>query len=419
MSPTQQPHRSTSQRGQSTSAQIALIFAARTVLNTAQRIIYPFLPALARGLGLSLAAASGLVTIRFVAGLAAPFIGPWADRQPRRRTMEIGLGLLVLAALLLAISRNFGLAAAAFVLFGLSKVFYDPAVHAYLGELVPYHRRARAIGAVEFSWSSAWLIGVPATGFLMERYGWRLPWVLLAALGLLSLGLTHARLPRGDPHPPQRSQQAPIRALLHGWRDLLRRPQVVALLATSLLLVMGMEMPFIVYGAWLEDAFGLSLSTLGLASIVVGLAEASAELGTTMWTDRFGKKRSVLLGLLTLTASLLLLPALAGHGLAAALTGVVLVVLAFEFTIVSLLPLVTEMAPDARASLLSLNVTAFSLGRMVGATAGGWLWAWQPERIAYQAVAGAACALLAAVAADRGLAEIEEPLSEQDKVWEA
>lgn len=416
MSLPQQPLRSTPPSGQSATAQIALIFAARTVLNTAHRIIYPFLPALARGLGLSLAAASGLVTVRFVAGLAAPFIGPWADRQPRRRTMEIGLGLLVVAALVLAVSGSFGLAAVAFVLFGLSKVFYDPAVHAYLGELVPYHRRARAIGAVEFSWSSAWLIGVPATGFLMERAGWRLPWVLLAGLGLLSLVFTHRRLPPGSPNTLLKSQQAPIRTLLQGWRGLLRRRQVIALLLTSLLLVMGMEMPFIVYGAWLEDAFGLSLSTLGLASIVVGLAEAAAELGTTMWTDRLGKKRSVLLGLLTLTASLLLLPNLAGLGLAAALIGVVLVVLAFEFTIVSLLPLVTEMAPDARASLLSLNVTAFSLGRMVGATAGGWLWAWQPERIAYQAVAGAACALLAAAAAYRGLAEIEEPLAEQRQV---
>jgi predicted MFS family arabinose efflux permease len=240
----------------------------------------------------------------------------------------------------------------------------------------------------------------------------------LAAFGALSLGLTHARLPPGNPAARRSDQQAPIRALLQSWRDLLRRPQVIALLLTSLLLVLGMEMPFIVYGAWLEDSFGLSLSTLGLASIVVGLAEASAELGTTMLTDRLGKKRSVLSGLLVLTASLLLLPVLARLGLASALAGVVLVVLAFEFAIVSLLPLVTEMAPEARASLLSLNVTAFSLGRMVGAAAGGWLWAWQPERIVYQAVAGAACALLAAMAAYWGLAEIEGPLSERGETPE-
>ncbi|MCL7453857.1 MAG: MFS transporter [Anaerolineae bacterium] len=414
MSLPERPHRGAPPARQSASSQIALIFVARTVLNTAHRIIYPFLPALARGLDLSLAAASGLVTVRFVAGLAAPFIGPWADGQPRRRTMEIGLALLVVAALLLVASNSIALAAVAFALFGLSKVFYDPAVHAYLGELVPYQRRARAIGAVELSWSSAWLIGVPATGLLMDRFNWRSPWLLLAALGVLSLGLTHARLPAVSPPAQRRRSTTAIRSLLHAWRDLLRQRPVIALLLTSMLLSMSMELPFIVYGAWLEDAFGLGLSTLGLASIVVGLAEASAELGTTLLTDRVGKKRSVFLGLLGLTISLLLLPTLADLGLVAALAGVVLVVLSFEFAIVSLLPLVTEMAPGARASLLSLNVTAFSLGRMAGATTGGWLWSWQPEQIAYQAVAGATCALLAAVAVWRGLAEIEGPTSGQE-----
>ncbi|MGC9333948.1 MAG: MFS transporter, partial [Anaerolineae bacterium] len=349
---------------------------------------------------------------------AAPFIGPWADRLPRRRTMEIGLALLALAGSILAASNGFGLAAVAFGLFGLSKVFFDPAVHAYIGDLVPYHRRARAIGAVEFSWSSSWLLGVPAAGFLIDRYSWRSPWIVLAVLGVLSLGLTHARLPAGTPVPQPGSQSTAQSSLLDRWWGLLRRPAVIALLLTSLLFSMAMEIPFIVYGAWLEDAFGLSLTTLGLASIVVGLAEASAELGTTVLTDRLGKKRSVLLGLLGMTACLLLLPMLANAGLVAALTGVVLVVVAFEFAIVSLLPLVTEMAPGSRASLLSLNVTAFSLGRMAGAMAGGWLWAWQSQRIAVQAAAGAACALLAAVLAHWGLSEIQGPVSEQRSIPE-
>ncbi|MEE9617049.1 MAG: hypothetical protein V3T90_08590 [Anaerolineae bacterium] len=48
-------------------------------------------------------------------------------------------------------------------------------------------------------------------------------------------------------------------------------------------------------------------------------AEASAELGTTVITDRLGKRRSVLMGILGLVASLALLPWLSGLGLAATL----------------------------------------------------------------------------------------------------
>jgi predicted MFS family arabinose efflux permease len=189
------------------------------------------------------------------------------------------------------------------------------------------------------------------------------------------------------------------------WRDLLRRRSVLVLLATAFLFTAAIEIPFIVYGAWLETAFGLSLSTLGLASTVVGVAEAAAEFGSAVITDRLGKKRSVLVGLLGLAASLVALPWLSRLGLVAALAGVMLMLLNFEFGIVSLLPLATELAPESRASLFSLTVTAFSLSRIIAALVGGWLWQWQS--IALHAGVGALCALVAALLLARGLAEEE------------
>ena len=90
--------------------------------------------------------------------------------------------------------------------------------------------------------------------------------------------------------------------------------------------------------------------------------------------------------------SLAALPWLAGFGLAAALAGVVLMSLTFEFAVVSLIPLATELAPEARASLLSLNVTALSLDRILGGVLGGWLWQW--ESIALHAAIGVICSLV-------------------------
>ena len=393
---------------------LLIIFLTRTGLNTAHRIIYPFLPTIARGLGISLQAASSLVALRVVAGMTAPVLGPVGDRYGRRRTMEMGLLAFILASLLLASMGTVAAAAIAFILYGLSKVLYDPAVHAYLGDTVPYQERGRAVGIVEFSWSTAWLVGVPVSGLLMERLGWRAPWALLVLVGLLGAWLTHRYLPPAKPPAPSRPGPAgtPLQAaarsagtLITTWRSLLRRRQVVVLLLTSFLLVLANEVPFIVYGAWLETTFGLSLSTLGLASIVVGLAEATAEFGTTVFTDRLGKRRSVLLGLVGLAASLGLLPWLTQLGLAPALAGIVLMLLTFEFAIVSLIPLATELAPEARASLLSLNTTALSLGRILGAVLGGWLWHWQ--NIAVHSAVGACCALAAALLLAWGLVEIE------------
>jgi predicted MFS family arabinose efflux permease len=388
--------------------QLLVVFLVRTAVNTSFRIIYPFLPSIARGLGISLAAASRLVALRVVAGMGAPFLGPLADRHGRRRVMEVALALFTMAGLLLAGLGTLPAAALAFTLYGMAKVLYDTAVHAYVGDEVPYRERGRAVGIVELSWSGAWLLGVPASGLLIERFGWRVPWAALIALGLLGLGLTRVGLPPAHRSIARGGGGSFVASTIATWRDLLHRRSVVVLLLTSLLLTLAIEIPFIVYGAWLETAFGLSLSALGLASIVVGVAEAAAEFGTTVITDRLGKRRSGLVGLLGLAASLVVLPWLSGIGLAGALGGVVLMILSFEFGMVSLLPLATELAREARASLFSLNITALSLGRILGALVGGWLWRWQS--IALHAGVGAACALVAALLLARGMTAVDRRL---------
>jgi len=380
------------------------MFTARTTINVAARIVYPFLPSLARGLGISLAAASRLITLRMVGGMIAPLLGLLADLYGRRRVMQAALLLFALAGLVMAGGGTLPTAAVAFTLYGLAKALYDPALYAYIGDQVPYRERGRVTGVIELSWSGAWLLGVPASGFLIEHFGWRAPWAALIALGLVGLALTRAGLPPAPRSGPRPGGRPLLTSIVATWRDLLRRPSVIVLLMTSLLLTLAIEIPFIVYGAWLETAFGLSLSALGLASTVVGLAEATAELGATVITDRLGKKRSVLVGLLSLAASLMALPWLSRLGLVGALSGVILMMLSFEFGLVSLLPLATELAPEARASLFSLNAMSMSLSRVLAALIGGWLWQW--ESIALQAGVGAACALVGTVLFARGLTEV-------------
>jgi len=385
---------------------LLVVFLARTVLNTTFRIIYPFLPGIARGLGVSLGAAGRLVTLRMVGVMTAPILGPLADRHGRRRVMMAALLTFALASLVLAGMGTLAAAAVAFLLYGVAKALYDPAVYAYLGDTVPYQERGRTIGIAELSWSVAWMLGVPASGFLIERLGWRAPWAVLGILGLLGAWLTSSHL-----LPTRRTGERDrgtlsVAVLVGDWRKLLLCRPVVLLLLVSSLLTLANEIPFIVYGAWLETTFGLSLSTLGVASIVVGLAEATAELGASLITDRLGKRRSMLMGLTGLAVSSIVLPWLSGLGLVAALVGVALMLLTFEFTLVSLLPLATELVPDARASLLSLVMTSFSLARILGAIVGGLLWRW--ESIALHAAVGALCAFVAMLLLGLGMTEIGE-----------
>jgi predicted MFS family arabinose efflux permease len=52
---------------------------------------------------------------------------------------------------------------------------------------------------------------------------------------------------------------------------------------------------------------------------------------------------------------------------AGALIGLFLFYITFEYVMVSHIPLMTEIMPSARATMLSFNLTGHSLGRMIGA----------------------------------------------------
>jgi len=99
------------------------------------------------------------------------------------------------------------------------------------------------------------------------------------------------------------------------------------------------------------------------------VAELSAEGAVAGIVDRIGKRRAVILGTLANAGTALLLPAI-GFSVAGALAGLFVFFLTFEFALVSLIPLMTELVPGARATLMAGNVAVFSVGRMLGALLG-------------------------------------------------
>ena len=357
---------STEQRAQTAASAGALgtILLARTTINCSFRVVYPFLPVISRGLGVPLTAVSFLLTLRALAGLSSPLFGPLSDRHGRRSLMLVGLGMLAMAAMLIAGWPTHGVAIVAFVLFGLSKTAYDPAMQAYLSDAVPYHRRGRVLGITELAWSAAWLIGVPAAGFLIERAGWQAPFTALTLLALVGLLFTW-RLP---PDQPQRTSPTASH-----WARLCHNRSAWLGMAVGLLFMFAIENVFVVYGAWMEETFRLSVGALGLASSVIGIAEAVGEGGSAGLVDRLGKKKAVLGGLLLNAGAYLLLPRLSGN-LVSALVGLFVLFIAFEFSIVSSFPLISELAPGARGTLMTLNVAALSVGQMAGSLTAAPLW---------------------------------------------
>jgi predicted MFS family arabinose efflux permease len=341
--------------------QLLIFMVLRTILNTMHRMVYPFLAVFARGLGVEFTALSFVVTLRSSIGIFAPLLGTIADQRGRRFGMLLGIFLFIVGMLLVVIAPSLWTFSAALLLAVLSKYLFDPAMQAYFGDRVPYERRGTALAVTEGSWSLAFVVGIPVVGWLIARYGWNAPFPLLAGLGLAMFLIIWRIVPR---HDPLRSQ--PETSSLTNVRAVLTHIPALAGISIALWANAANELVNLIFGVWLEDSFGLKIAALAGASAVIGLSELSGEGLVALTTDRLGKPRALLLGLTGNILALLVLP-LIGRTELGALVGLFLFYITSEYVVVSHIPLMTEVMPNARATLLSFTVMGHSLGRTVGA----------------------------------------------------
>src|SRR5262245_25970624 len=104
-------------------------------------MVYPFLPTIARGLGVSLEQVTLGITARSLLGLFSPLFGSIADSRGRKFAMMAGLLIFIAGMLVVMIWPTYPALVAALVLTTLSKIIFDPAMYAYLGDRVPYQQR--------------------------------------------------------------------------------------------------------------------------------------------------------------------------------------------------------------------------------------------------------------------------------------
>jgi len=350
--------------------QIGVASLCRFLLNTARRFPYPYAPALSRGLGVSLAAVTSLIAVNQVTGLLSLLFGPMADRWGYRIMLFAGLGSLAAGMLAGALLPWYGIILIGLFLAGLGKSMFDPALQAYVGERVPFSRRGMVVGFMETVWAGSTLVGIPLIGLLIAHFGWRAPFLALGACALLGMGALWMMIPAGGAG----REGAPIRIDVFGsWKKLLHQKPGLGMLGFAFFISLANDNFFVVYGAWMEQAFNLSVVTLGLTTTIIGGAELLGETLTASLGDRIGLQRSMSAGLALSTVSYLILP-LVERSLPGALGALFFVFLSTEFAIVAALSVSTEVLPDARATMMSGYLAAASVGRVIGAVLGGVVW---------------------------------------------
>ena len=346
--------------------QLVTVMLLRIILNTMHRMVYPFLSIFATGLGVDVTAISLTLAGRNFTGIFGPFLAPLANRRGRRFGLLAGITAFTVGVGLVAVHPSLFTFSAALILAMLSKSLFDPTIQAYFGDRVVYEQRGTALAITEMSWSLAFILGVPAVGYLIARFGWSSPFPVLAVLGLVMFAVIWRMIPHDDSQDGmEKPDQRPTGDSRKNLQVILASVPALAGISIGLWASAANEMVNLVFGVWLANSFGLQIAALAGASVVIGLSELSGEGLVALTTDRLGKPRALAIGLTGNIIASLLLPFI-GRTETGALIGLFLFYISFEYTVVSQFPLMTESVPQARATVMALNLVGFGMGRSLG-----------------------------------------------------
>lgn len=246
------------------------ILALINFVNFADRtVILPLFPLLRGEFGVSDSELGALqFWLQVVLAVGTIPFGLLADRWSRRRIIAAGVIFWSLATFLGGLAQTFFMLLVARALVGLGEAAYGPAAQSMISGAFAATSRARAQAVFAAGMLLGGTAGQAVGGLIGASQGWRPAFFLVGLPGLL-LGISALRL-----HEPVRGSRA---ELVGAWQ-LLRVPAYVALMVSGVLITFA-SISFITWGPDYVVRFkgfslreaGVSLGTIGLASLVLGV----------------------------------------------------------------------------------------------------------------------------------------------------
>lgn len=132
-----------------------------------------------------------------ISGFAAAF---FVDRFDRKKVLMTGFIGFLVGTFCCAIAPTYGLLVAARILAGMFGGLIAAQVLSIVADLIPYERRAAAMGIIMSAFSLASIFGVPFGLYLAKHISWHAPFYFIAIFGVLIVPLIIRYIPRMDKH---------------------------------------------------------------------------------------------------------------------------------------------------------------------------------------------------------------------------
>jgi predicted MFS family arabinose efflux permease len=338
-------------------------------------VMMPLAPQLMRELELGAGQFSALVAAYSIAAgavglLAAPFV----DRFDRRTFLLWVYAGFTGATLLCGLATNAHTLLIARAIGGAFGGISGSLCLAIVSDLVPPERRAAGIGIVMTAFAVAAAIGVPVGLQLAQLWGWRAPFNVVAAVGVIVWVLVFRLVPpvRGHLQAGEHKGRA--------FQELLRDANAGRAILFMAVMVLGHFSIIPLLSPHLVGDVALPEKYLFLVYLIGGVLSVLTAPRVGRLADRHGRQR--VFTIMVLVASVVVL-AIANAGPLPAWATLSLTGLFFVFASGRFVPgqaIVTLAVPSSRrGAFLSLSSCARDLASGIASTLGGWVVSKQPN----------------------------------------
>jgi DHA1 family inner membrane transport protein len=291
--------------------------------------------------------------------VGAPTIAVLSARVTRRSLLMGLMGVFALGNLLSALSPNYAWMVVFRFLSGLPHGAYFGIATLVAASLVPTENRTQAVGRVLLGLTVATIVGVPLANWMGQVYGWRLTFVVVAALALLCAILIALYAPRDRTV----AGASPLREL-----GALKRSQVWLTLATGAIGFGGIFAVYTYLGSTLIDVTHVSAAMAALVFSVFGVGMTVGNLVVPRFADRALMPTAGIL--LAGSAVVLVIYPLAAANFWTVTVDVFLIGVGGALATV-LQTRLMDVAGEAQSLAAALNHSAFNVANALGPWLGG------------------------------------------------
>ncbi len=347
--------------------QLFYLFMDKVIVNANTRMLYAFVPVFVAGMMLSEGDYFNALAIAGIFGFLNPIVIPFAETKGRR--FAIGVALLLFAAgnFLCALVPNFWAIAVGLGVSALALSLLGSAAQAYVGDETPFEKRGRYVAILELGWSASFFILMPILSMMManaaaENSLWKTPFYLLGGLSLLAFVLLRVIIPYTPPpkHITASGDKGLKLILLT-----LKEPFVLVSLLYGIIVQMSAEYMNLTYALWLDNSWGIQITTLGVIAFVFGITEMLGEGSVIQLSDRVGKQRMCMIGNVIGAVAAVAAPFIVPMNSTLAIAVIALYYFGFEIGMVTGFSVMTQVVPKYRAAFLGIYAAMNQLGRVI------------------------------------------------------